>query len=105
MSRTHRDRYAELLRHFLAGNLTNFEYETGCDAILRDCTSTKEREAIEGVYWAAWHLYDDINTHRMRGKWALTRESRQMVARWIMFLYGGREYEWPRRTISNCLLT
>lgn len=63
--------------------------------------------SLWAIYSAAWFMYDDIRTHRLRGKWALTDEGRGAVARWILFLHSDLEYEWPMRSMISplgCLL-
>jgi len=103
VDRKRRDRYAELLRHFLAGRITNDDYERRADQIMASDSGTEDR-AIAEVYQRVWFLYCDIRTHRMSGKWALPPEGRREAARWIMFLYGPLEYEWPPLiTLSGCL--
>ena len=55
-----RRRYAELVRHFLSGRMTNLEYERGCDGLLRDMD-----EASGQVYDELWKYYCDVREHRM----------------------------------------
>ena len=43
----------------------------------------------------AWFLYDDLREHRLTGRYKLSPAARQSVARWILFLEGDLEYEWP----------
>lgn len=108
--RQRRDRIAELLRHFVVGRMTNVEFEERLDRVL-DLPGPAWRWE-DGVLWAirgmAWYLYDDLQTHYLRGARALDKESRREVARWIMFLRSNREYEWPAVSLVNpggCILS
>ena len=105
VDRVARDKFAELLRHFGAGNLTNDEYEDAAEKILE--SANRKDGSLWAIYSSAWFLYDDLRTHRLREKWALTDEGRRAVARWILFLHSDLEYEWPIRSfisLSGCLL-
>ena len=88
--RQSRDRYAELLRHFAAGRLTNDEYEDACSA----CLSSPDL-ALRELWWEMWHAYDDLHEHRLTGKYELLREGRTTVARMVLFLHSDLPYEWP----------
>ena len=67
--------------------------------ILTDCPD----EALGAISIRAWYLYDDIRTHKLKGKWALTQRSRREVARWIVFLHSDLEYEWPSEQLPGVL--
>jgi hypothetical protein len=94
-----RDEYAERLRHFAAGVLTVEVYEAGTEAV-----AVSDDRALREIWFAAWCLYDDFRTERLRGKWALNREARREVARWLLFLYSDNEYRWPAPGILGCIL-
>jgi hypothetical protein len=105
IDRRRRDQFAELLRHFAAGRLTNDEFKERLDEILDDPHSVSEWDdrALWAVRERAWFLYDDTHTHRLM----LPREGRREVARWILFLYSDFEYEWLMKSfisLSSCLL-
>lgn len=91
VDRHSRDRYAEILRHFAAGRLTNFEYEDACECFLR----TPDR-AVREIWWAMWHLYDDLKEHRMTGTHELPSTTRAIVVRSVVFLHSDLVFEWPR---------
>jgi hypothetical protein len=99
VDRVRRDRFAELLRHFGAGRLTNDEFVDLQRQILDD--PAWPDEALRAMAVRAWSLYDDTQTHRLRGRRALTREGRREFARWIIFLHSDLEYEWPRSDIPS----
>jgi hypothetical protein len=81
--------YAELLRHFLAGRLITDAYEAAADKLQQHFGSDG---AVEDVFAAVWHLYDDLKPHRMTGRHHLTPELRRRAARWVLFLRSGSEY-------------
>lgn len=47
-----------------------------------------------------WTLYDDYRTIYLNGEWALSREKRREVARWMLFLYTDLPYEWWEPSLS-----
>lgn len=108
IDRQKRDRFAEVLRHFASGLLTNEEYEKRVDRIFEGMEPKQPRDlALWAIYDNVWFLYDDLRTHRLTGCNALTREGKTEFARWIMFLYTEQEYQWPITrflSISSCLL-
>ena len=90
IDRNKRDAYAETLRHFVAGNTLNMDYEDSMDELLK-CGDL----VIHQIYCEIWPLYCDIRKHRMRGGHRLDKDQRREISRFIMFLYSNREYEWP----------
>jgi len=104
IDRKRRNQYAEQLRHFAAGILTVEEYE----ARTEDLAFDTQDAALNAVWRAAWCLYDDFRTDRLRGEWALDTAARRQVARMILFLYSDAEYRWPediRLDIIGCLVS
>lgn len=105
VDRIARDKFAELLRHFAAGNLTNDQYEDAAQLILKN--AQRKDRLLGAMFSRVWFLYDDTHEHRLRDKRRLTGESRRAVARWILFLHSDLEYEWPIKSfvsLSGCLL-
>jgi hypothetical protein len=80
IDRTARARAAEAIRHFVAGQITNKEF-------LRRYPDSKDDPVIWALDDTVWCLYDDISTHRLSGEYALPKELKNDVARWLMFLY------------------
>lgn len=95
VDRIARDKYAELIRHFCAGLLTNDEYEARTYTIIGD----SDDKALFEVYLAVWGYYDDLHTHRMTGGYRLRRDDRRRVAQCVLFLQSDAEYLWPEH---NC---
>lgn len=99
IDRKARDGYAELLRHFAAGRILNWDYEDASDAF-----TDSDDPAVFRVFQAVWPSYCDPRMHYMTGKNRLDRERRHIVARYILFLRSGREYEWPLPSKKRALL-
>lgn len=99
IDREARDRYAQLLRQFAAGRLSNRVYEQKFDEI-----SGSFDPAIWGVYQEMWYSYCDFRKHKLRGRDALGRDSHRCVARMVMFLYSDREFEWRQPGLWHVLI-
>ena len=100
VDREARRQYAQLLRQFISGRMTNDEYEKRFDSIQAAAGDPVVREAYEQI----WMTYDDWYTHRMTGSHRLTGENRRSVARMVLFLHSDREYGWPLDQPWGCLL-
>jgi len=96
---TARVKYAELVRQFLSGRMTNHEYEIACDVFLK-C----DDEAVGQVYDKLYNGYCDFREHRMGRRYGMTHEGRRIAARWIMFLRSGRPYEYRHMKYPNGLI-
>ena len=83
-----RVRLSELLRHLVAGQITNDEFEDRGPGDSGD-------PAIREVRYAAWFLYDDLREYRLAGQDKLPDDVRSDVARWVLFLHSDLEYEYP----------
>jgi len=89
VDRQERDRFAELLRHFAAGLISNDEFQD------RLPLKSKDR-AVNKIFWnGAWLLYDDMREYKLKGEYRLSKTTRREVSRWILFLKSDHEYEWP----------
>ncbi|WP_143707314.1 hypothetical protein [Uliginosibacterium sp. TH139] len=90
IDRLARDKFAELLRHLVAGQISNDEFEDNLPLGSSD-------RAVSAIFWnGAWMLYDDMREYKLTGKYRLPRDAKREVARWILFLKTDFEYEWPR---------
>ena len=90
IDRSARNSMAEAARFYLAGFLTNFEFN---DAIFDLKT---DDPAIKAIRQQLWLIYDDLQEHKCKGKWKLSEEEREIVIRIIMFLKSEIEYRWPK---------
>jgi hypothetical protein len=89
IDRTARNQAAETIRLFVTGQITNKEF-------IHRYPDSKEDPAIWALDDTVWCLYDDIRTHKLSGEYALTKEFKSEVARWLVFLYSDAEYHWPK---------
>lgn len=84
---TARKEAAETARHFASGIITNFEFENNFP--------DTEDPAVLAVIDTFWCLYDDFKEHKINDRWEIPKEFKNMMARWVMFLYSNEEYVWP----------
>jgi hypothetical protein len=89
IDRAARKQAAETIRHFVAGQITNEEF-------IRRFPTSQQDPIIWALDDSVWCLYDDIRTHKLTGQWALPRQFKPEVVRWLMFLYSDQEYLWPK---------
>ncbi len=90
IDRAARDRFAELLRHLVSGQITNDQFEDPLPLKSEDA-------AVNAVFWnGAWLLYDDLKEYKLVGKYRLPKDTRRETARWILFLKSDLPYEWSR---------
>lgn len=76
-----RHQYAELLRHFISGRMTNFEYEDRASEL------RMADDSVWDIYKVVWHLYCDIREHRMTDPdRRQPAHVRRVVARFVVFL-------------------
>ena len=91
VDRKARSLFAESIRALVAGLITNDDFE---DKRLPALNTSDP--AISAIYQeGVWRLYSDLHEHRLRGKDALSRKDKAVVARWILFLRTDLPYEWP----------
>ena len=89
IDREARTKLGELIRHLVAGLITNDEFD--------DRRPISTDPAIwEVFHWGAWHLYSDLGEYRLIGKHRLPKEVRREVSRWVLFLKTDLKYEWPQ---------
>jgi hypothetical protein len=87
IDRNSRDKLALTLRRYAAKRITNDELESAVG-------NTKDRGVL-AVRDMAWRLYSDMCCHRAEGQYALDKDVRRKLARWILFLRTDCEYAWP----------
>ena len=86
-----RRKFAEAIRHLACGQITNDEF-------LRRGMTTKDKAIGEIAIWGVWPFYDDLFTHKLEGRWALSNEGKAFMARIILFLRSDQPYRGPLRT-------
>lgn len=79
---------AEVVRQFISGRITNFDFEKKMPP-----TDDWGVHAIED---SLWYVYDDFIRHRLAGDWKLPEEVKSRMTRWVIFLHSEEEYRWPR---------
>ncbi|MEE9355238.1 MAG: hypothetical protein V3U75_06580 [Methylococcaceae bacterium] len=77
---------AEVTRQFASGQISNFEFEM------------KMPDSNDSAIWATEDtlrcFYDDFKEHKINAHWKVPHEVKNMMARWVMFLYSNEEYLW-----------
>ena len=98
VDRESRTKLAELIRHLVAGRITNDEFEDSFPLRSAD-------PAVWEVFsCGAWALYSDLWQYRLTGRYRLPKEARREVSRWILYLKTDLEYEWPRLSLIWSIL-
>jgi hypothetical protein len=77
----------ELLRHLVAGQITNDEFE--------ERFPRSSDLAIGEMFGSGWQLYSDNRTYRLVGRDRLEPSTRTVIARCVLFLQTELPYEWP----------
>jgi len=98
-----RTKLADATHEYLAGMLTNYEYEkrkgevvTGLSAFTMsrfDTDPLLDPMLQHLVFFNFAH--GDLDEYRLTHEYKLTIAQRREVLRWILFLRSDREYEWP----------
>ena len=104
VDRKARDKFAELLRHFAAGRVTNDEFEDQIP-LPRVFSSKPTDLAITEIWFiAAWPLYDDFEEHALTGEYKVSDDERHVIAKCVLFLKTDQEYQWPRQSVLKQVL-
>ncbi len=83
-----RDEFADAIEQFANGFITNDELEKSF--------LSSEDKAIGALFWyGAWHLFSDLEEHKIEDKHELSIETKEHIERWICFLRSDLPYEWP----------
>ena len=93
-----RKNLSELIRQLIAGFITNDQFE---DRIPRSSDPAVHEIYFNGI----WGLYTDFYEYRLIGEDRVPQDSRRVLARYILFLKSGLEYEWPRQSYWQFLLS
>jgi hypothetical protein len=88
IDRNARNLAAQIIRHYVCGVITNKEFEGRYP-------SSKGDPIIRTLEDSLWASYEDIGTHKLTGKNAVSYDLKQRIARWLLFLYSDCEYRWP----------
>lgn len=82
-----RKKAAEVVRRFISGRITNFDFE-------KNMPATKDL-AVQAIEDSLWLLYDDFEKHKLDAERTLPAATKSQMARWVMFLHTDEEYRWP----------
>ncbi|WP_196890170.1 hypothetical protein [Aureivirga sp. CE67] len=89
MNRKDRNLLAENLRHYVSGQITNFEFIDNTGLL-----DSSEDESVREFCKDFWNAYSDLKEHLNVGKHKITSENEIVVKRFILFLKSELEYEW-----------
>ena len=89
IDRNARNLAAQTIRHYVCGVITNREYE-------QRYPRSKVDPIICTLDDSLWAIYEDIGTHKLTGKSALSSDLKKRIAQWLLFLYSDCEYRWPK---------
>jgi hypothetical protein len=88
IDRSSRSAASELLRHLVAGQITNADFE--------ERFPRSSDLAVREMWASGWLLYDDNRTYRLVGSERLQPADRKVIARCVLFLQTELCYAWPR---------
>lgn len=91
VDREARAKAASALQRFLAGLITNMEFDDQYPERSAD-------PAIHAIYTRAWRHYDDFREHKLGQTERVSEESVAVLRRCVWFLRTGLVYEWPSMT-------
>lgn len=84
-----RKKTAELIRHLVSGQISNYQFE--------DTIPASSDLAISEVFQhGAWMLYSDFPEYKLIKKNRIPDNNRPEIAKWILFLQTDEEYKWPK---------
>jgi hypothetical protein len=84
---------ADLLRQFIAGEITNEQFH-------RNFPRSKSDAALNAIFRGAWVTYSDLREYRLVGKDAPSEKVRAILERCRLFLTTDLPFEWPEPKIS-----
>lgn len=94
VDRVARDKAAALIWQFKECRITNREFDEQYPQDSHDL-------AVQRIYECMWFFYDDLSTHKLEGRHALSSEAQGLFERCALFLESDREYEWPPDSLVN----
>lgn len=99
IDRNARNKLVKAMRTLASDLITSNEFED------HRLPSSKEDMAIFEVFSeGARHLYSDFKEYRLAGIHRLDKETKNTIARWILFLKTDHPHEWPVSTRKQASL-
>jgi len=93
VDRIQREVGAGVLRDFIAGKITNDEFDARFPF-------SSEDGALQAIGSNVWMLYSDLRVHKLTGKFEPNPQVRALLERAVLFLGTSLEFEWPVPRIS-----
>ena len=90
VDRKARREYAQLVRQFISGRMTNDEYEQKFFGL----RATKKDTALVKIFMEVDTLCEDAYPNKLTQRWQLNNDERRRVAQAVLFLQSGAEYRW-----------
>jgi len=84
---------AQVLREFIEGGITNFDFE-------EQFPQSGPDKALVAIANMVWFAYDDFRTHRLVEEDALSDAGREALVRCLLFLSTDLEYAGPTRFVA-----
>jgi hypothetical protein len=101
VDRAARDEYAEVLRHYRAGFLTQRDYVYASARIFRGSFDG----ALMAVFRQVWAISDHLCAHHRTANHRLQRKAARKVSRWIAYLRSNADYPWLQERWMTSALT
>lgn len=96
IDRHSRNQLAEAIRALAAGLISNDDFERN------RMPHNRTDPAINEIFSnGAWRLYSDLREYRLTGKNKLDDQTKEEVARWVLFLKTDLPYQWPVHTLRE----
>ena len=93
VDRKARCEYAQLVRQFISGRMTNDEYEQRFFSL---CAGKKDLALVE-IYAGVDTLCEDACPSKLTQCWRLNNDARRRVAQAVLFLQSDAEYQWSEK--------
>lgn len=101
VDRAARDEYAELLKHYSAGFLTQRDYVYASARIFNGSFDG----SLMAVFRHVWGISDDLCAHHRTANHRLQRKAGRKVSRWIAYLQSNADCPWLQEWKWTAALT
>lgn len=86
-----REKLRQALTRLINGRMTNDQF----DSLYYNRWKESEDRGVAVVAEFGYGLYSDLNTYRLKGRHAISAETRAIAERCLLFLRTENEYSWP----------